>query len=162
MPIIGEYPFTVFVRNTFNPTDESIIKLTVEHFCHRTYYDTEMKGFVIKRIDEVQPETCEIGPGLALGFSMFFRDNYVEISIPEPPSMDIQVATGVKAKCYPNQELGIPRPGSYVKTGEDSYGTYYIGGIWDVASNITGWKLTIRKRGNDPEEDDVRVGPREE
>jgi hypothetical protein len=160
MPIIGEYPFTVFVGNTFKPG--SNIKVTAKHFCHRIYYDTDLEGFVAKRIEKGQPESYEINPGLALGFSMFFKDNYVEISISGSPAIDYQVGAGIKAKCYPNKDLGMPRSESYVKAGEDDYGNYYIGGIWDVNATTTDWKLIIRKLGHDPEEDDVRVGPREE
>lgn len=161
MALLGVYPFTAFVANTFPP--DLGIKLQVYHFHHRFYYDlSNQNGYILANIqsDIAHVQPLLITPGYKLGFPMYFGDETLEIR-PEPTPIPIGdtryfVIVGGKAEAKLLDSTGHPvdpvSQSNYTDNG------YWQGGVWE-SPDKKGWKLMLRKHIFDPEEDNVLIGP---
>jgi len=99
-----------------------------------------------------------------LNFSMFFGDDYLELSIDPDhvPTSNYYISAGGKAKSIPNESLGAPN--LTLKKIEEKNGgpVSYAGGLWNIDPSFnrnSTWQLTIKKYNPDPETTDVTVGP---
>lgn len=161
MSLLGVYPFKVYVANLFDPGLNVVFK--VRHYHHRSYYTSEgeNKKFVIDPIKDRYVEHTIPG-GYRLGFMMNFGDEYLELSLDSTqgiPGTEYYLPVGAKAKCYPNDSLGIPYKETALGTGVDDEGNaFYCGGIWKVDPSNTTWVLKIQKYTFDPEEENVAIG----
>jgi hypothetical protein len=162
MRLLGVYPFKVYVANVFDPGLNVAIK--IRHYHHPGYYTRkeEKKKFVIDPIKDDSPVEYTIPGGCSLGFNLNFGDEYLELSLdttPDSQLFEYYIPVGAKAKCYPNESLGIPYKETFFGKGVDDEGkAFYRGGIWKVDPSNTDWVLTIQKYTFDPEEDNVAIG----
>lgn len=168
----GNYPLTVRVFNVFDP--KSKVELNVKRYHHSCYYLQKQshedipnsKVFVVENVPrEGEEETYTIMGGSSLAFPMYFGDESLVLSIDGTPQREYRIRAGAKAKCY-TEVLGDPDELSPLGMGTEKNSNneeidFYRGGSWEIDpldDPKTGWKLTIKKYGPDPEDDDVIVG----
>lgn len=164
----GDYRFTVYVANIFDP--QLKINIDVIHYHCRRYHlhYGKKKGITEEKKTKFKHK---IRGGYRLGFPMFKGDEYLEISCDKQKTLNDALEEGVTDNC-------IIKAGHRAKVyldpadiekweytdmghgkGEDDYGTFYNGGHFSPLKDNKNWKITIRKYDPDPASDNVTVGP---
>jgi hypothetical protein len=157
----GDYPFYVKVRNRFI-IEENRPEIKVRH-----YYYPHGEGPDTHDEDPSGTSHYTIIPGAALSFPLHWRKEYLEITILGDTSNinneNYYVWCGTEALCQlidnANNEEKLPDVPSLIKRKTPSSdGKYNVGGGWKFSKGDDDFTLTIRKRTDDPEEENVTIG----
>jgi hypothetical protein len=168
----GDYQFNVRICNVFDPSFN--ITFNVERCHHLNYFSRDLSSpgervVVVKDVpDPGNGKLYQIEGGDSLTFPMYFEDESLTLSVSGDLNQlpnNYTISIGTTAKCYPSGGMKLI-DGTSAGTGQDPPPengvpgqTYYKGGAWSIPPSDTGWKLTIKKFGPDPEDDDVIIGP---
>lgn len=165
MKFIGAYPFCVFIGNIFS---HHIKKIRVTHHHYPTVWQEEARQL---SITDRSIAHYSIKHGHSLGFSMYFAKEELTVGFEKEsdghfPKIPYYITVGDRALCRVQDPDGKP----YKPMNPDRKHTkiddhlYYYGGIYLIEAGeenpeINDWTLIIKKIRQDPEEDDVVIGP---
>lgn len=175
----GNYPFSVRILNAFDPKLK--IEIHVRRYHHLNYFSDHkvlgnshetIKGRIVI-VEDIPPpgegKLHKIKGGESSSFHMYYDDEYLEIqliALDPTESQSYKISIGTKAKCLPSLQMNLPISGTFDLSRSNPYianNPYYAGGSWEfpneTLSSTPNWKMTIKKFGPDPEDDDVIVGP---
>lgn len=164
----GDYPFYVKVRNRFEPgKNRPNILVTYNCYLHGICPDNKKKPK-----PPPSGNTHTIKPGEALSFPLHWRLESLEISIKEDNGKlpkKYYVWCGTEALCHlsDNTTTGADGMEPTIPALEGKRDSpdlkhdnrkYNVGGAWELGGNDKNFTLTIRKRTDDPEEENVTIG----
>lgn len=156
----GDYPFLVYVWNTFEPINGPTLSVTFNHWAN---------GKKVQN-DNAEPKrtnTYNIQPGDMIGFPLYWNDETLEIRF-NPSRGEITgtyyISLAPKGIWISNQLTSDGDKMEWIRSGLGQYiGNTEWGedkaGIWKITDQDLSWTLTFRKLRPDPETTNITVGP---